>query len=129
LFKVTINTNNINLMRKLTIVSIEKSRKRHTIVRAFCFIIFVRRVPLVEQELITHPEHLNSFPVFSGVRVTRTLVWCVCFVDRCLSFCTFSFGHYVVCSSSIYRFWLPLWYLQTLLSIEKSRKKHTIVSA
>jgi hypothetical protein len=30
-----------------------------------------------------------------------------CFVDQCLSFCTFSFGHCVVCSSSIYRFWLP----------------------
>jgi hypothetical protein len=39
----------------------------------------------------------------------------VCFVDRCLSFCTFSFGHCVVCPSSIYGFWLPLWYLQTLL--------------
>jgi hypothetical protein len=25
------------------------------------------------------------------VRVTRSLVWCVCFVDRCLSFCTFFF--------------------------------------
>jgi hypothetical protein len=43
-------------------------------------------------------------PGFSGVRVTRSLVLCVCFVDRCLSFCTFSFGHCVVCSSSIYRF-------------------------
>jgi hypothetical protein len=31
--------------------------------------------------------------------------------------CTFSFGHCVVCSSSIYGFWLPLWYLQTLLII------------
>jgi hypothetical protein len=55
-------------------------------------------------------------PVFSGVRVTWSLVLCVCFVDRCLSICTFSFGHCVVCSSSIYGFWLPLWYLQTLLS-------------
>jgi hypothetical protein len=36
-------------------------------------------------------------------------------IDRCLSFCTFSFGHRVVCSSSICGFWLPLWYLQTLL--------------
>ena len=27
-----------------------------------------------------------------------------CFVDRCLSFCTFSFGHSVVCSSLICRF-------------------------
>jgi hypothetical protein len=44
-----------------------------------------RRVPLVEQELLTLPEHLSSPPVFSGVRITRYLVLCVCFVDRCLS--------------------------------------------
>ena len=50
---------------------------------------------------------------FSEVHVTQSLVLCVCFVDCCLSFCTFSFGHFVVCSSSIYGFWLPLWYLQT----------------
>ena len=43
-------------------------------------------------------------PVFSGVHVTRTLVLYVCFVDRCLFFYTFSFGHCVVCSSSIYGF-------------------------
>ena len=74
-----------------------------------------RRVPLVEQELMTLPEHLCSSPVFCGVRITRSLVLCVCFVYRCLSFWTFSFGHAVVCSSSIYGFWLPFWYLQTLL--------------
>jgi hypothetical protein len=34
-----------------------------------------RRVPLVEQELLTLPERdLSSPPVFSGVRVTRSLV-------------------------------------------------------
>jgi len=55
-----------------------------------------RRMSLVEQELLTLPDHLSSPPVFSGVRVTRCLVLCVCFVDRCLSFCTFSFGHCVV---------------------------------
>jgi len=54
-------------------------------------------------------------PVFSGIRVTRSLVLCVCFVDYCLSFCTFSFCHCVVCPSSVCGFWLPLWYLQTLL--------------
>ena len=27
----------------------------------------------------------------------------------------FSFGRCIVCTSSIYRFWLPLWYLKTLL--------------
>ena len=63
-----------------------------------------RRVTLVKQELITIPEHLSSPPVFSGVRVTRSLVLYVYFVDRCLSICTFSFGHCVVCSSSIYGF-------------------------
>ena len=31
-------------------------------------------MPLVEKELLTHPEHLSSPPVFSGVRVTRSLV-------------------------------------------------------
>jgi hypothetical protein len=87
----------------------------------------------VEQELLTLPQPLSSPPVLSGVHVTRSLVLCVCFVDRCLSFffwslcCLFffnirilitplvssNFGHCVVCSS-IYRFWLPLWYLQTL---------------
>jgi len=72
---------------------------------------------LVEQQLLTLPEQLSSPPVFSGVRVTRSLVLYVCFVDRCLSFCTFSFGHCVVCSSSMYGFRLPLWYLQTLLNI------------
>ena len=61
-----------------------------------------RRVPLVEQELVILPEHLSSPPLFSWVCVTRSLVLYVCFVDRCLSFCTFYFGHCVLCSSSIY---------------------------
>jgi len=82
-----------------------------------CVTILTRWVPLEEQELPTLPEHLSSPPVFSGVRVTRSLVLYVCFVDRCLPFCTLSFGHCVVCSSSIYGLWLPLWYLQTLLDL------------
>ena len=63
---------------------------------------------------------LNTITLF-----TRSLVLCVCFVDRSLSFCVFSFGHCVVCSS-IYGFWLPLWYLQTLLSCPFSFR-HCIV--
>ena len=78
--------------------------------------ILTRRVPLVELELLTLSEHLSSPPVLSGVSVTRSSVLFVCFVDRCLSFCPFSFGHCVVSFSSIYGFWLPFWYLQTLLS-------------
>ena len=46
---------------------------------------------LMEQELLTLPEHMSSPPVFSGVPFTCSLVLCVCFVDRCLSFCTFFF--------------------------------------
>jgi hypothetical protein len=69
----------------------------------------------VEQKLPTLPTHLSYLLVFSGIRVTRSLILYVCFVDCCLSLCTFSFGHCVVCSSSIYGFWLALWYLQTIL--------------
>ena len=47
------------------------------------------RHELVEQELLTLPEHMSSPLVFSGVRATRSLVLCVYFVDRCLSFCSF----------------------------------------
>jgi hypothetical protein len=71
-------------------------------------------MPLVEQELLTLAKNLSTPSVFTGVRVTRSLVLCVCFLDRCLSSWPFSFGHCVVCLS-IYGFWLPLWYLQTLL--------------
>jgi hypothetical protein len=112
---------------------------------------------LMEQELLTLLEHLCSPPVFSGVRVTRSLVLCVCFVIVVCNFVLFllaivlsvllgltdseypfgifwplcclfffdlrilitplvSFGHCVVCSSSTYWFWLPLWHLQTLLN-------------
>ena len=74
-----------------------------------------RRVPLVEQALLTLSGHLSSTPVFSGVRVTRSLDLYVYFVDRCLSVCTFYFCHCVVCSS-IYDFRLLLWYLQTFSS-------------
>jgi hypothetical protein len=46
-----------------------------------------KKYKIVQQELHTLPERLNSPPVFSGVRVTRSLVLCVCFVNCCLSFC------------------------------------------
>jgi hypothetical protein len=71
---------------------------------------------VVEQELLNPMEHLSSPPVISGVRVTRSVVLSVCFVDRGLSCCPFSHGHCAVCSS-IYGFKLPLYYLQTILSI------------
>ena len=75
-----------------------------------------RRNKIADLTVFTLPEHLSSPSVFSGVLVTRSVVLCVCFVDRCLSFCTFSFGHCMVCSS-ICGFWLPIWFLQILLII------------
>ena len=48
--------------------------------------ILLRRVPLVEQELLTLPGHMSSPPVFSRFRVTSPLALCVCFLARCLSF-------------------------------------------
>jgi hypothetical protein len=40
------------------------------------------RTPLVEQELLTLTEHLSSPPVYSGFRVTRSLVLCVILTDK-----------------------------------------------
>jgi len=66
------------------------SRAPGVLVESMLLIGFVtrltRRAPLVEQELLTPLEHLTSPPVISGVHVTRSLVLCVCFVDRCLYF-------------------------------------------
>jgi len=80
---------------------------------------------LEEQELFTIPEQRRSPLIFSGVRIARCLGSVYCFVDRCLSFCNFSFCHCVVCPS-IYEFWLPLRYLQ---NIKASWKTDTCISS
>jgi hypothetical protein len=50
------------------------------------FVIRVRwRVPLVEQELLTLPEHLSSPPVVCGVRVAHSFVFCIVFCRSLLS--------------------------------------------
>jgi hypothetical protein len=82
------------------IVNTSRSFPRSWLITGFV-IRLIRRVSLVEQELPTLPEHMSSPPVFSGIRVTQSLVLYVCFFYHCLSFCTFSFSHCVVCSSSI----------------------------
>jgi len=73
-------------------------------------------VPLVEQELLTLPKHMSSPPVFSGAHVTRLLVLCVCFVDRCLSFFPFFFWPlYCLPFFDLRILITSLWYLHTLL--------------
>ena len=72
-----------------------------------------RNVLLVEQELFTIPEHLGSSPVFSGVHGTPSLGFCVMFCKSLfVLFFSFSLVHCDVCPSSVYVFWLPLWYLK-----------------
>ena len=53
----------------------------------FCYFAHIDSMSeLVEQELLTIPRHMSSPRGISGYHVTRSLVLCVCFVDRCLSF-------------------------------------------
>ena len=71
-----------------------------------------RRVPLVEQELHTLPQHLNSHLVFRGVHVTRSLFLCV-ILCKSLFFLLYFFFWPLCCLFLDFRIWLPLWYLQT----------------
>ena len=71
----------------------------------------------------------TSLPQFYvGVRVCQSFLFCVVFcrslfvplsialsVLLWITASYYPFRIFVVCSSSIYGFWLPLWYLQTLL--------------
>jgi len=60
----------------------------------------------------------GSHPVFSGVRVARSIFNFLCGVlkEHCLPFCPFfSFGLCSICPSSTYIFLLPAWYLHTFL--------------
>jgi hypothetical protein len=72
-------------------VHIDKGSMHVTFPHSWLVARITRQVPLVEQKLLTLPEHMSSAPFFSEVRVTQFLVLCVCFADRCLSFCTFFF--------------------------------------
>ena len=77
-----------------------------------------KNVPLVEQILPTLPGHTSSPHRFKWGSC-YSIVCLMCMLCRSLlSFCTFSLGHCVVCSSSTYRFWLPLCFRQTLLSLK-----------
>jgi hypothetical protein len=82
-------------------------------------------VPHVEQELFTLPEHMNSHPDFSKVRVAWYLMFCVVFywslfvlflfllaiVLSVFLWITFTFGYCIVCISLNYFFFWPLYCL------------------
>jgi len=50
-----------------------------------------RRVPLVEQELPTLPEHLRLPPFFIGICVVRSSIFCVMFCRSLFAFLSFFF--------------------------------------
>ena len=70
-----------------------------------------RRVPLVEQELPTPPEHLSLPPFLWGSCYSFFSFMCMV----CRSLFVFLYLFFLPLCSLIYEFWLPLWYLQTLL--------------
>ena len=77
-----------------------------------------RWVSLVEQKLLIFSEHLCSPRFWGG---SCYLIFnCICMFCRFyLSFCTFSFGPCVLCSS-IYGFWLP--FCRTDHTMAKTKK-------
>ena len=66
-------------------------------------------------------SHMFSPPVLSGVRVTRSLVLCVMFVDRCLSF--FVWPWYYLSFFDLPILITPLVYLQTFLTSGRYTKE------
>ena len=106
----------------LLVVNTSRSFPRSWLINGFVTRL-TRQVSLVEQELLTLPEHLSSHPVFSGIRVTWSLVL-ICMFCRSL-FVLFLLA--IVLSVLLLRYtdseWLPLWYLQTLLACKKLWKR------
>jgi hypothetical protein len=69
----------------------------------------------VEQEVLILSGVPEFTPFFNGVDVAQSVVFCVLFCISLFVFCLLSFGHGIVCPSSIYGFPLPLWYYQGFL--------------
>ena len=82
-----------------------------------CFTCGTRRVTVVTNLVISHEWGKNGIVIttnnHSGYYSNCGKMLSLAFL--CLSFRIFSFDRCVVCSFSIYGFWLPLWYLKTLL--------------
>ena len=62
-------------------------------------------------------------PILSRDPVALLLFSVYCFVDRCFSFSSFSFGDpivFIFLRFTASEFWLPLWYLQTSIFIKNN---------
>ena len=94
----------------------QASRKLHI---RLCSFTVTLQVTHMEQALLNLPEHLSSHWIFSGVRVARSLVFCVVVLHIVI------FGNYIVCPSSIYGFWLHLLCLQNFSFLQWYREATT----
>jgi hypothetical protein len=85
-------------------------RNHNPVLSSFCF------YHRVCQMCNTTGSHMwSSFPVFSGVPVSRSLVLCVMFCRSLLVLLSFFFWPSCCLSFFYLRFWLPLWYLPIFL--------------
>jgi hypothetical protein len=75
----------------------------------------VRLVSVVEQQLLTFPECLNSPMVDSKVHPAQSLVFCIV-LCQLLFVILYTFGHYVV-FPLIYGFGLSLWYIHIFIRL------------
>jgi hypothetical protein len=64
-------------------------------------------MPHMERELLVLPEHLSSPPVFSGVRVARSLIFYVMFCRSLFVLFSFFFWHLCCLLFFDYGIWLP----------------------
>jgi len=87
----------------------------HSRLTTGCVTRLTWRVPLVEQELFTLPEHLSSHPVLSVLRVTRFLFYMYVLYIVVCPFVLFLLAIVLSVVLQYNGFWLPLGYLQTLL--------------
>ena len=86
-------------------ISYNKPRHFYDVVTSFwCKSKVTRRVPLVVQELFNLPEHMSSPPVFSGVRVTGSLVSSVKFCRSLVVLLFFLF--WPLCCLIIFDLWI-----------------------
>jgi len=64
--------------------------------------------------VIASPSEEHEFTIcrfFGGVNLAQSLVFCAEFCESSLFLvCPLSFGHYIVCPSSIHGFYLALWF-------------------
>ena len=102
----------LRFYRKLKIMNTYTHLHKH---RSSNTILIAKPVD-IDVQLPTLPEHLSSHPIFSSVRVVRSFVLYVVF---CRSFSVLlSFLFWILCCvvpSSVYGFWLAIWYLLVIV--------------